>query len=178
MMMDPQTLRRLFNHLKKNTNLIISTDDNCRISLEQFSHGQSNPTYKLKIQSTSTTSSSSSSTKATFVLRKKPDGRILASAHAVEREFRIQNQLSQFTAGKFPVPRMIYLCEDTNVIGTQFYIMSFVKGEIFEKPKLPMIDSVQRREKIYKQMAKTLGELHAFDDMKAIGLERVTHKGR
>jgi len=171
MMMDPQTLRRLFNHLKKNTNLIISTDDNCRISLEQFSHGQSNPTYKLKIQSTSTTSSSSSSTKATFVLRKKPDGRILASAHAVEREFRIQNQLSQFTAGKFPVPRMIYLCEDTNVIGTQFYIMSFVKGEIFEKPKLPMIDSVQRREKIYKQMAKTLGELHAFDDMKAIGLD-------
>lgn len=95
------------------------------LDVKQFGYGQSNPTYLLTSKSTGTG----------YVLRKKPPGKLLSqTAHKVEREYRIIKAL-EFT--DVPVPKTYCLCEDSNVIGTPFYIMEFLKGRIFEDATMP-----------------------------------------
>ena len=92
------------------------------LAAEQFEGGQSNPTYKLL------------SGAASYVLRRKPTGQLLPSAHAVDREYRVMRALSGTAV---PVPRVFALCEDDKVIGSAFYVMEFLDGRIFWDPRLP-----------------------------------------
>ncbi|PJG46449.1 phosphotransferase family protein [Sphingobium sp. LB126] len=117
------------------------------ITLDKFSGGQSNPTFALD-----------TATKR-YVLRRKPAGALLASAHAVDREYRL---LSALHPEGFPVPRPIALCEDETVIGSAFYVMERVDGRTFWDGKLPDHEPTERRE-IYEQMVATLARLHRFD---------------
>lgn len=101
-----------------------------------------------------------------YVLRKKPPGELLASAHAVEREFLVLQALGNQT--KVPVPKVFCLCNDATVIGTPFYIMEYLEGRIFIDPKLPGISPESRRA-IYRETAKTLAALHSAN-VDSIGL--------
>ena len=147
--------KRLLNYLRSRKRGADDDDDEFarRIKtiqkLSQFSHGQSNPTYKLVVEMTDGTVNS-------YVLRKKPGGKILSSAHAVEREFQVQFALKK-KHPHFPVPRMVLLCEDCSILGTPFYIMDFVQGTIYLQPKLPDVKREERKTRIYENMAKTLG---------------------
>lgn len=117
------------------------------LSVRQFRGGQSNPTYEL------------ASRDRRFVLRRKPPGRLLPSAHAIEREYRIIAAL--YPAG-FPVPKPHVLCEDDEVIGTSFYVMDLVEGRIFWGPLLPGV-SPEERASIYDAMNATIARLHTLD---------------
>lgn len=128
-------------------------------TLSQFGHGQSNPTYLLEA------SSGSSASPKRYVLRKKPPGKLLDSAHAVEREFKVLQALGAHT--KIPVPKVYCLCTDSSVIGTPFYIMEYLEGRILD-PKLPGVAPERRRE-IYRATAKVLAAMHCVD-VDAIGL--------
>lgn len=119
----------------------------------KFSNGQSNPTFLLKAQS------------GTYVLRRQPSGQLLKSAHAVDREFRVLVALSDTNV---PVARAIHLCEDREVIGSMFYVMSFEQGRIFWDPALPELGSGQRAA-IYDAILTTLVALHKVD-VEAVGL--------
>lgn len=123
------------------------------VRIEQFEGGQSNPTYKL----TAGTSR--------YVLRRKPPGPLLPSAHAVDREYRVITALAR--AG-FPVARSRLLCEDESIIGTAFYVMDFVEGRIFWDQSLPGM-SKQERGAIYDVMNRVIAALHRID-YAAIGL--------
>ncbi|KAL8486187.1 hypothetical protein ACS0TY_023039 [Phlomoides rotata] len=129
-----------------------------QFSVSQFGHGQSNPTFLLEIHS--------ASSKKRYVMRKKPPGKLLESAHAVEREFQVLHALGTHTL--VPVPTVFCLCTDSSVIGTPFYIMEYLEGRIFLDPLLPNVEPTQRRA-IYRATAKALASLH-FADMEAIGL--------
>lgn len=95
------------------------------LDVKQFGYGQSNPTYLI----------TSKSTGRSYVLRKKPPGKLLSqTAHKVEREYRIIKALGSTDV---PVPKAYCLCEDSSVIGTPFYIMEFLKGRIFEDATMP-----------------------------------------
>ncbi|MEM7278234.1 MAG: phosphotransferase family protein [Pseudomonadota bacterium] len=117
------------------------------LGISQFKGGQSNPTYKIE------------SGERAFVLRRKPPGTLLPSAHAVDREYRI---LSALHAAEFPVPSTYCLCEDESVIGTMFYLMEFVDGRIFWDLDLPESNQ-EERAAIYDSMNQTLASLHNFD---------------
>ncbi|VXC69130.1 Aminoglycoside phosphotransferase (APT) family kinase protein [Oceanicaulis sp. 350] len=117
------------------------------LTIEQFKGGQSNPTYKLETP------------KARFVLRRKPPGKLLPSAHAVDREYRVMKALGE---QGFPAPHMFGLCEDDSVIGTAFYIMDFVEGRIFWDPYLPDLKP-EDRAAIYDASNATLAHLHSID---------------
>ena len=123
------------------------------LAIAQFKGGQSNPTYRLESPSGS------------YVLRRKPPGELLPSAHAVDREYRVMAALYQ--AG-FPVPRPYLLCRDETVAGTMFYVMEFVAGRIFWNAHLAELAPDQRF-KIYDAMNETLARLHAVD-YQALGL--------
>lgn len=123
-------------------------------SADKFAGGQSNPTFKL------------SSEKGTFVLRRQPPGKLLKSAHAVDREFRVINALQE---SNVPVPKAYHLCEDTSVIGSMFYIMAYVEGEIFWNSALPEIASAKTRGAMYDEMNRVLASLHSVD-IQAAGL--------
>jgi aminoglycoside phosphotransferase (APT) family kinase protein len=98
----------------------------------QFGYGQSNPTYLL-----------TDNAGKKFVMRKKPPGQLLSqTAHKVDREYRIIHALEQTDV---PVPKTYCLCQDTNVIGTDFYIMEFLDGRIFEDPSMPGVSPEHRR---------------------------------
>jgi aminoglycoside phosphotransferase (APT) family kinase protein len=101
-----------------------------------------------------------------YVLRRKPPGKLLKSAHAVDREFRVINAL--YGAG-FPVPRPLLLCEDDAVIGTTFFVMEFVDGRIFWDLDLPGLGADERAA-IYDNVNQTIANLHNID-YAAIGLE-------
>jgi aminoglycoside phosphotransferase (APT) family kinase protein len=120
----------------------------------KFPGGQSNPTYKL------TTASGE------YVLRRQPPGKLLKSAHAVDREFRVLNALRD---SKVPVARAYHLCEDREVLDSMFYIMDFCDGRIFWKAALPELDSNAERAAIYNEMNRVLAELHRVD-INAAGL--------
>ncbi|XP_036595031.1 acyl-CoA dehydrogenase family member 10 isoform X2 [Trichosurus vulpecula] len=120
----------------------------------QFSHGQSNPTYSIRLANHH------------LVLRKKPPGKLLPSAHAVEREFRIIKALSD--AG-VPVPKVLDLCEDSSIVGTPFYLMEYCPGQIYKDVSLPGMEPSQRKA-IYSAMNQVLCQLHSVD-IKAAGLE-------
>eukprot|EP01102_Stenamoeba_stenopodia_P013191 TRINITY_DN424_c0_g1_i11.p1 TRINITY_DN424_c0_g1~~TRINITY_DN424_c0_g1_i11.p1 ORF type:complete len:370 (-),score=78.04 TRINITY_DN424_c0_g1_i11:165-1274(-) len=122
--------------------------------IKQFSFGQSNPTFVLF-----------DSRGQKFVLRKKPPGKLLSSAHAVDREYRILKTLG---ATGFPVPKVLAFCDDNSVIGTPFYVMNFVEGRIFRDPALPNIEPSQRA-LIYDEMNRVMALLHSLD-WKALGL--------
>jgi aminoglycoside phosphotransferase (APT) family kinase protein len=116
--------------------------------VQQFRGGQSNPTFLL-----------TGGDGARCVLRHKPAGPLLPSAHAVDREFRVIGAL--YPAG-FPVARPLCLCEDPGVIGTMFYIMSYVPGRAFWDPSLPGMSPLQRAA-IYDEMNSVLVRLHSLD---------------
>ena len=115
--------------------------------IRQFAGGQSNPTYLIE------------TAPQKYVLRRKPPGVTLPSAHAVEREFRVMAMLGR--AG-FPVPAMLALCEDTGVIGTPFYLMEHVKGRVLWDPALPDVPLPERRAH-HEAMIRTLARLHSLD---------------
>lgn len=129
-------------------------------SILQFEGGQSNPTFLLQCDGRS------------FVLRKKPPGRLLPSAHAVEREYRAMAALA---ATDVPVPAMLLLCEDSGVIGTPFIVMEHVPGSVFHDPTLPG-ERPERRAAIYEQSMAALAALHAVDPAE-VGLERFGKPG-
>ncbi len=124
------------------------------LSVSQFKGGQSNPTYLLDADS------------GRYVLRRKPPGKLLKSAHAVDREFRI---ISALYATGFPVPRPLVLCEDDEIIGTTFFVMEFVEGRIFWDLDLPGLEPAERAA-IYDNVNETIARLHNLD-YAAIGLE-------
>jgi aminoglycoside phosphotransferase (APT) family kinase protein len=123
------------------------------LEVRQFKGGQSNPTYQLVTPTTR------------YVLRRKPPGKLLPSAHAVDREFRVISALG--TTG-FPVAHAYALCTDDEVIGTMFYVMSMVEGRILWDGSLPGM-APQERGAIYSAEIKTLADLHTTD-YAAIGL--------
>ena len=116
------------------------------LDVSQFKGGQSNPTYLLQAASGS------------YVLRRKPPGQLLKSAHAVDREFRV---ISALHASGFPVPRPYTLCEDAEIIGTMFYVMEFVDGRIFWELDLPGMEPAER-EAIYDNVNETIARLHTI----------------
>ncbi len=117
------------------------------LSVRQFRGGQSNPTYEL------------TTPRRKYVLRRKPPGRLLPSAHAVDREYRI---IAALHPTGFPVARPHVLCEDESVIGTTFYVMDCVEGRVFWGPLLPGL-SAQERAAIYDAMNATIARLHTLD---------------
>ena len=119
----------------------------------QFKGGQSNPTYRLDTPARS------------YVLRRKPFGKLLPSAHAVDREYRV---ITALHAAGFPMPRTYGLCTDDGVIGAMFYVMEMVRGRIFWDGALPTLTPAERRE-IYAAEIATLAQLHTYDPGK-IGL--------
>jgi aminoglycoside phosphotransferase (APT) family kinase protein len=123
------------------------------LTVRQFVGGQSNPTFMLETPA------------ARFVMRKKPPGTLLPSAHAVEREYRIIKALA---ATDVPVPRVHLLCEDTAVIGTAFFVMDFVDGRIMRDPMMPD-SSPAERAACYDSMNDVLAKLHRVD-FRAVGL--------
>src|SRR6266704_2373654 len=119
----------------------------------QFKGGQSNPTYLIETLA------------RRYVLRRKPPGKLLPSAHAVDREFRVITALS---AQGFSVARPLHYCDDASVVGTPFYLMDFVEGRVFWEPDIPDATAAARAA-IYDSVNVTLARLHAFDPA-ALGL--------
>ncbi|MFC6761488.1 phosphotransferase family protein [Sulfitobacter porphyrae] len=115
--------------------------------LSKFEGGQSNPTFRVTSDS------------GAYVLRRKPMGPVLPSAHAVDREFRV---LSAMAAANIPVPRVRALCLDESVIGSNFYIMDLVPGRVFWDPRLPDL-STQERAGIFDSMNETIARIHSLD---------------
>jgi len=124
------------------------------ISVSQFKGGQSNPTFYI------------STLEKAYVLRKKPPGKLLPSAHAVDREYRVLRALFDTDV---PVPQVVHFCDDDTVIGTPFYVMEFLQGRILRNPQLPGMDPSERCA-IYDAMNDTLARMHTLD-WKAAGLE-------
>ncbi len=119
------------------------------VSVQQFHGGASNPTFLLTDDATG----------RRFVLRKKPPGALLGSAHAVEREYAIMRALA---CTDVPVPDMLALCEDTSIIGTSFYIMPFLSGRIYRTNHMENMAPFERTA-AYHDAARTLARLHAVD---------------
>ena len=117
------------------------------LTAEKFAGGQSNPTVLLKTPT------------ASYVLRRKPPGQLLKSAHAVDREFRVQRAL---WGSDVPVAQMHVLCEDDAVIGSMFYVMQHVEGRHFNDPRLPELEQGQRRA-IIDEMNRVLAAIHSVD---------------
>ncbi len=115
--------------------------------IRQFQGGQSNPTFLLENRT------------GRYVLRKKPPGKLLPSAHQVEREYRVIDALQNTDV---PVPETLLLCEDDDVIGTPFYVMRFVEGRVFDNPSLDGASPAERTA-IYDAMALTMAQLHSVD---------------
>ncbi|HET9646563.1 MAG TPA: phosphotransferase [Burkholderiaceae bacterium] len=125
------------------------------LSVSQFKGGQSNPTYRLDTPG------------ALYVMRTKPGpaAKLLPSAHAIEREFRVMNALHGTAV---PVPRMELLCEDESVIGRAFYVMEFVQGRVLWDPALPGMTHDERGA-IYDEMNRVIAALHCVD-VASVGL--------
>ena len=123
------------------------------LTVKQFKGGQSNPTYLLETSS------------RRYVMRRKPPGKLLPSAHAVDREFKV---ISSLHAQGFPVAEPILYCADDSVAGTAFYVMGFADGRVIWEPQIPGSDP-QERAAIYDAMNDTIARLHSFEPAK-IGL--------
>jgi aminoglycoside phosphotransferase (APT) family kinase protein len=123
------------------------------LAVRQFKGGQSNPTYLLETPG------------RRYVLRRKPPGKLLPSAHAVDREFRV---ISALHRQGFPVPEPVIYCDDAEVVGTPFFVMGHVEGRIFWEPHLPGSNPAERAA-IYDAANATIARLHGFDPA-AIGL--------
>jgi aminoglycoside phosphotransferase (APT) family kinase protein len=119
------------------------------LQVSQFKGGQSNPTYQLVTPG------------ATYVMRSKPGpkDKLLPSAHAIEREYRVMNALASTPV---PVPRMLLLCEDESVIGRAFYLMDFVRGRVLWEQSLPGFEPAARAA-VYDEMNRVIAALHSVD---------------
>lgn len=124
------------------------------MTVTEFKGGQSNPTYRLTTPG------------ASYVLRRKPPGTLLPSAHAVDREYRIMHALAETGV---PVPRTYLLCDDDSIVGTMFYVMDFLDGRILFDPRLPEVSSNQERAAMFDAMNEVIAALHTVD-YKAVGL--------
>ena len=125
------------------------------ITLSKFKGGQSNPTYRIDTPAVS------------YVLRRQPFGKLLPSAHAVDREYKAMAALGPTG---FPVPRAYGLCEDPEVIGSMFFIMSLADGRSLWDGALPAVQDNAERTAIYNAMIDTLADLHTTD-VTAIGMD-------
>src|SRR4030081_2754981 len=131
------------------------------VAAERFAGGQSNPTYRLTAAS------------GQYVLRRKPPGPLLPSAHAVDREFRVMGALADTPV---PVPRVHALCEDDGVIGSAFYVMEHLDGRIFGAQRLPEIASAAERAAMFDSMNRVIADLHRVD-YAAVGLSEFGRPG-
>ncbi|GIK81638.1 MAG: aminoglycoside phosphotransferase [Alphaproteobacteria bacterium] len=123
------------------------------LTVKQFRGGQSNPTYLLDTPA------------RRYVLRRKPPGKLLPSAHAVDREFRV---ISALHPRGFPVAEPVIYCADESIAGTAFYVMGHVEGRVFWEPHMPDATPEERRA-VYDDMNATIARLHAYDPV-ALGL--------
>jgi aminoglycoside phosphotransferase (APT) family kinase protein len=123
------------------------------LTATKFPGGQSNPTFEIKASS------------GRYVLRRKPPGELLKSAHAVDREFRVINALNN---SKVPVAKVYHLCEDDSIVGSMFYLMEFVDGRVFWNAAIPELTNAERSA-IYDEMNRVLAEMHSLD-IDALGL--------
>jgi aminoglycoside phosphotransferase (APT) family kinase protein len=123
------------------------------VRLERVAGGQSNPTFRLYAES------------GDYVLRSKPQGDVLPSAHAVDREFRV---LEALAGSGVPVPPVHALCRDDSVFGSMFYVMDLVPGRVFWDPRLPGL-TPQERSAIFNSMNETIARIHSLDPV-AVGL--------
>lgn len=123
------------------------------LSVAAFTGGQSNPTFLL------------TAGREKFVLRKKPDGVLLKSAHAIDREYRVISALKNTPV---PIPAALAWCDDSSIIGTPFYLMSFLDGRVFVDQSLPGLAPAERMA-IYREMNRVISELHRID-IDAVGL--------
>ena len=139
----------LLDYLRKNLKGIGSA-----LKVEQFEGGQSNPTFLLKSDSKK------------YVLRKKPPGKLLPSAHQVEREYRVMKALE---ATRVPVPKMLLLCKDDTIMGTPFFVMEYVPGRVLGDLTLPGM-APQERQAVYSDMIRVLATLHSVNYTE-LGLE-------
>lgn len=123
------------------------------VTAQKFEGGQSNPTFLLKTAA------------GNYVLRRKPPGQLLKSAHAVDREFRVQRALA---GTDVPVAKMHVLCQDADIIGSDFYVMDHVAGRNFNEPTMPQMDNAGRGA-VIDDMNRVLAALHGVD-IDAVGL--------
>ena len=130
------------------------------VEVQKFATGQSNPTYGLKTMA------------GDYVLRRKPPGELLKSAHAIDREFRVQSALA---GTNVPVAKMHVLCEDDSVIGSAFYVMEWVKGRTFNDPAMPGVSPADRSA-IVDDMNRVLAAIHKVD-IDAVGLSDFGPRG-
>ena len=128
-----------------------------KVEVRKFRGGQSNPTYLILSEGRH------------YVLRKKPPGHLLPSAHAVEREHRVMTALQDTGV---PVPRIYGLCEDSSIIGTPFFIMEYVEGRVFWDPALPGL-APQERGALYDEMNRVIALLHQVDYLMKKGNDTV-----
>jgi aminoglycoside phosphotransferase (APT) family kinase protein len=131
------------------------------LQVRQFAGGQSNPTFLLTTPT------------GRYVLRRKPAGPTLRTAHAVDREYRVTRALH---AHGFPVARPLALCEDPAILETPFFVMEYVAGRIHWEPSLPRAASAAERRETYQATAETLARLHAID-IDAVGLTDFGKRG-
>lgn len=137
-----------YDHAELESYLIANVEGFERLEeIKKFSDGQSNPTYLL------------TSGPRKFVLRAKPPGKLLKSAHAVDREFRVMSALA---ATDVPVPKMLHLSGEETPMGTQFFVMEFLDGRIFWDPALPELAQGERAA-VYDAMNAALAALHSVD---------------
>ncbi|MEJ8821201.1 phosphotransferase family protein [Variovorax humicola] len=130
------------------------------MQLERIGGGQSNPTFFLSYDN------------RRMVLRKKPAGAVLPSAHAVDREYRVMRALAD---SALPVPSMVLYCDAADVVGTPFYVMERIEGRIFPTHALPGVAPAERRA-LYLAMAETMATLHGLD-WAALGLDGFGKRG-
>ena len=123
------------------------------LQVRQFKGGQSNPTFWLADR------------ERQYALRKKPPGKLLQSAHMVDREYRVMHALRDTDV---PTAKMYALCEDDSVIGTSFFVMEYVQGRLFWNVQLPKLEPNQRTA-IYHELARVLAAIHSVD-LEATGL--------
>jgi aminoglycoside phosphotransferase (APT) family kinase protein len=123
------------------------------LTANKFPGGQSNPTFLIEAVS------------GKYVLRRKPPGELLKSAHAVDREFRVMSALADC---EVPVAKAYHLCEDDSVIGSMFYLMEYIDGRVMWDPALPQL-TVEQRGPIYDEMNRVLAALHSVD-IETVGL--------
>ena len=121
------------------------------VDIEKFADGQSNPTFRVRARS------------GVYVLRRQPPGKLLKSAHAVDREYRV---LAALADTDVPVARVHHLCEDRDVIGSMFYVMEFCDGRILWDSAIPEVGKAERSA-IYDEMNRVLAALHRVDIDKA-----------
>ena len=117
------------------------------LTAEKFAGGQSNPTFLIEAAS------------GKYVLRRKPPGELLKSAHAVDREFKVMSALANTDV---PVAKAYHLCEDDSIVGSMFYLMEFIDGRVLWDPALPGMSNDERTA-IYTEMNRVLAALHSVD---------------